>query len=174
MRLSRTLICAAVCAGAFAVPAVAGTPPAGGSAADPWPAIPNAYSAILATAAFKHNYATVWGYIAPTYQSAVSESRWQACQQRNPVAPPGVKIRSVRVADSRKVPVQLALLGRQNVRDVSLQVLFSRGGTEQAALLDAYWLQNKKGKWVAVWLPAVFAKYKAGGCDVIGPARGLY
>jgi hypothetical protein len=85
-----------------------------------------------------------------------------------------VKINRVRVADSTGVPVKLALLGNQTVRAISLQVIFTRGGSQSIALADVYWFKNPKGKWVAVWLPSVFAKYKSGGCDVLGPARGLY
>ncbi len=174
MSLLRTLLCAVVGAGALAGSAVADMP-AGGTPADPWPTLPSKYSAILAKAAFTHDYNTVWSYLSPAYQSAVSQSRWLACQKQNPVAPPGVNIKSVKVADSTKVPVNLPILGRQDVRTVALQVLFSRGGgSQQIALAYAYWFKNKDGKWVAVWMPPVYSKYKSGGCDVLGPARGLY
>ncbi len=172
MLLLRTLLCAVVGAGALA--GSAGAAPAPGSLADPWPALPLKYSTIMAKAAFKHDYETVWSYLSPTYQSAVSQSRWLACQKQNPVAPPGVTIKSVKVADSTRVPVNLPLLGHQSLRQVSLQVLFSRGGSQQIALAYAYWIKNNKGKWVAVWMPPVYAKYKSGGCDPLGPARGLY
>ena len=173
MPFVRTLLCTV--AGAIALAgAAAAAPPVGGAPADAWPPVPSKYSTLLAKAAFTHDYNAVWSYIAPLYQTAVSESRWLTCQKQNPVAPPGVKINRVRVADSTRVPVNLPLLGNQSVRDISMQVLFSRGGSTSIALVDAYWFKNPKGKWVAVWLPAVYAKYKSGGCDVIGPARGLY
>jgi hypothetical protein len=85
-----------------------------------------------------------------------------------------VKIHSVKVADSKPVPISLPLFGQVKLRMVTLQVLFSTraaSGT-QAALEYAYWL-NSKGKWTAVWLPDTFQLYKDGKCDT-GQTRGLY
>ena len=173
MPMLRTLLCAVIGAAALAGAAGAASP-VGGAPADAWPPVPSKDSTLLAKAAFTHDYNTIWSYISPMYQTAVPESHWLACQKQNPVAPPGVKINRVRVADSTRVPVNLPLLGTQSVRDVSMQVIFTRGGSQSIALVDAYWFENNKGEWVAVWLPSVFAKYKSGGCDVIGPSRGLY
>ena len=188
--MTRTLIVAVAAAGSAAsglaahtrltaapasCPNVAEAAAQGGCLLDPWPGVPSAYSTAVAKAAFAREYGTIWGYVAPIYQKAVSESRWQACQKQNPVAPPGVKIKSVKVADSKSVPVVLPLLGQVTVRTVTVQIVFTRVGSgEQIALQYAYWIKNPQGKWFAVWLPAVYTKYKNGNCDAGGPARGLY
>jgi len=146
----------------------------GGCLVDPWPKDPSKYSTIVAKAAFTHDYATVWKYLNPSLQGAGSQKRWQACQKRYPLSSPGVKIRSVKVADSRPVPVSLPPFGNVKLRMVTLQVLFTSpvSKTEQAALEYAYWL-NSNGKWTAVWLPSTFELYKSGKCDT-GELRGLY
>jgi hypothetical protein len=182
MRALKTLLVVVACAAAVTGAALAKTKPgpalpgqSPGYLTDPWPAIPNDYSKAVAKAAFAHNYGAIWAYLAPSYQKAVSESRWQKCQKQNPVAPPGVKIKSVKVANSQPVPIALPLLGHASVRTVTLQILFTRAGSgDQIALQYAYWIKNSKGQWVAVWLPSVYAQYKSGGCDPGGPARGLY
>ena len=96
------------------------------------------------------------------------------CQKRYPLSSPNVKIKSVRVADSRPVPISLSPFGKVKLRMVTLQVLFTSpaSSSEQAALEYAYWL-NSKGKWTAVWLPATFDLYKSGKCDT-SETRGLY
>ena len=138
------------------------------------PAIPTANSKTLAKAAFTGDYSTVWNFLSPQYQSAVSHSHWLSCQKKNPVAPPGLVINRIAIAESGNVPMSLPKFGDQQVFEVQLQVLFTRAGSESAALVYAYWLHNAAGKWVAVWLPSVYSKYKSGGCDPAGPARGLY
>lgn len=146
----------------------------GGCLVDPWPKDPSKYSAIVAKAAFKHDYNTVWKYLNTTLQGSVSQKHWTACQRKYPLSSPGVKIQSVRVADSKPVPIQLAPFGQVKLRMVTLQVLFktpAASGT-QAALEYAYWL-NSKGKWTAVWLPDTYQLYKSGKCDT-SQTRGLY
>jgi hypothetical protein len=146
----------------------------GGCLLDPWPADPSKFSAIVAKAAFKHDYATVWKYLNTTLQGSVSQKHWTACQRRHPLSSPGVKIQSVKVADSKPVPITLSPFGQVKLRMVTLQVLFTSpaGGGQQAALEYAYWL-NSKGKWSAVWLPDTYQLYKSGKCDA-GQLRGLY
>jgi hypothetical protein len=138
------------------------------------PAVPTADSKTLAKAAFTGDYGTVWNFISPQYQSVVSHSHWLSCQTKNPVAPPGVKINRVAIAESGNVPMSLPQFGSQRVFEVQMQVLFTRGGNQSAALVYAYWFHNTQNKWVAVWLPAVYTKYKSGACDPAGPSRGLY
>jgi hypothetical protein len=138
------------------------------------PAVPTSDSKALAKAAFTGDYSTVWGYVSPQYQSAVSHSHWLTCQKKNPVAPPGVVVNRIAVATSGNVPMSLPQFGAQKVFEVQMQVLFTRGGSQSAALVYAYWFHNTQNKWVAVWLPSVYSKYKSGGCDPLGPTRGLY
>jgi hypothetical protein len=146
----------------------------GGCLVDPWPKDPSKYSAIVAKAAFKHDYDTVWKYLNTTLQGSISQKHWTACQRKYPLSSPGVKIQSVKVADSKPVPVALPPFGQVKLRMVTLQVLFrspAASGT-QAALEYAYWL-NSKGKWTAVWLPDTYQLYKTGKCDT-SQTRGLY
>jgi hypothetical protein len=138
------------------------------------PTVPLTNSKALARAAFKGDYETVWNFLSPGYKGAVSHSKWLACQKKNPVAPPGVTINKISIANQTKVPVNLPMFGSQQVQDIFMQVIFTRGGTQSAAVVNAYWFLNKDGKWVAVWLPSVYSKYKSGGCDPYGPTRGLY
>jgi hypothetical protein len=146
----------------------------GGCLVDPWPSGPSKFSQAVAKAAFSHNYGAVWGYLHPKLQKAISEAAWQKCQQRNPIASPGVKIGQVRIADSKPVPIALPLLGKRTMRTILLQVLFTApgGGGQQIAIQYAYWIQDK-GNWKAVWLPEVYSLYKSGKCDT-GTTRGLY
>jgi hypothetical protein len=146
----------------------------GGCLVDAWPTDPSNYSAIVAKAAFTHDYNTIWKYLNPTLQGAVSQKHWTACQKHNPLSSPNVKIKSIRVADSRPLPATVPPFGPVRLRMVTLQVLFTSpsAGGEQAAEEYAYWL-NSKGKWTAVWLPATFDLYKSGKCDT-GELRGLY
>jgi hypothetical protein len=145
----------------------------GGCLIDPWPSGPSKGSQAVAKAIFGHKYTTAWGYIHPKLQKAIPESAWLSCQKKNPVASPGVKIGQVRIADSRGVPIALPLLGKQRVRTVLLQVLFTTPGSgQQVAVQYAYWVQDK-GNWKAVWLPEQYQAYKSGRCDS-GPQRGLY
>jgi hypothetical protein len=185
----RTFLIALVGAAAFvaaSVPASAGAagpaapttecpkPSPDGCLADPWPSGPSKNSAAVAKAAFTHDYTKVWKYLHPSLQKAVKQASWQACQRRYPLSSPGVKIKSVRVADSKPTPFSLPLLGPQQVRTVTLQVLFTSPAAkgEQVALEFAYWVKDK-GNWVAVWLPDQFNLYKSGKCDT-GETRGLY
>jgi hypothetical protein len=146
----------------------------GGCLIDPWPSGPSKNSTAVAKAAFARQYTAVWNYLHPKLQQAVSESAWQSCQKRYPLSSPGVKIKSVRVADSKPVPVSLPLLGKAKIRAVTLQVLFTTpaSASMQVALEYAYWI-NDKGNWKAVWLPDTYDLYKSGKCDS-SQTRGLY
>jgi hypothetical protein len=146
----------------------------GGCILDPWPGAPSKFSQVVAKAAFTHNYDTVWKYLHPTLQKAVSESSWQACQKKYPLSSPGVKIGRIRVADSKPVPTVLPLLGKRKMRAITLQILFTApgNGAQQVALEYAYWIQDK-GNWKAVWLPDTYQLYKSGKCDTT-QTRGLY
>lgn len=163
-----------------AAPVVAGNPAApygAGEEAKPGqgpPKIPSDYSRSLAKAMFAGGYDTAWAYLHPILQRAVSEARWRACQRTSPVAPPGVKISKLNVADSRLVPIRLPVLGLRNVEEVTLQVLFTSSASSglHVALEYAYWVEEK-GKWFAVWLTPSYQLYKAGQCDT-PLARGLY
>jgi hypothetical protein len=146
----------------------------GGCVLDPVPSAPSTYSQALAKAAFAHDYAGIWSYLHPKLQSAVSEKSWENCQKRNPVASPGIKIKQVKIADSRRVPMTLPLLGKQKTRAVTVWVLFTAPGLDgqQIAIQYAYWVQDR-GNWKAVWLPEVYSTYKSGKCDS-GQQRALY
>jgi hypothetical protein len=138
------------------------------------PAVPTNNSKTLAKAAFTGDYNTVWNFVSPQYQAVVSHSHWLTCQKRNPVAPPGVTVNRIAIATSGNVPMNLPQFGSQRVFEVQMQVLFTRGGAQSAALVYAYWFHNNQNKWVAVWLPNVYQEYKSGSCDPLGPSRGLY
>src|SRR5262245_41104378 len=71
---------------------------AAASAMGKMPEFPTKNSKTLAKAAFTQDYNTVWNYISPQLQSAVSHSKWLSCQKKNPVAPPGVTINKIAVA----------------------------------------------------------------------------
>jgi hypothetical protein len=131
-------------------------------------------SKALAHAAFTGDYNPVWNFLSPQLQSAVSHSKWLSCQKHNPVAPPGLRINRIAVANSLNIPMSLPHFGHQKIFQVQLQVIYTRSGQEGAALVFAYWLHNDKGKWVAVWPAAVYNKYRTGSCDQAGPTRGLY
>ncbi len=148
--------------------------PIPGCLVEPWPTDPSKYSSIVAKAAFTHDYDTVWKYLNPALQSAVSQKSWQSCQKRYPLSSPNVKIKSVRVADSRSLPATVPPFGAVRLRMVTVQVLFTSpaASSEQAAIEYTYWL-NSKGKWTAVWLPSTFELYKSGKCDT-SETRGLY
>jgi hypothetical protein len=107
-------------------------------------------------------------------QSDVSHSRWLTCQKRNPVAPRGLHVDRIAVANIVEVPMVLTHFGHLFVVQVQLQVIFTRAGQQNAALVNSYWLQNSKGAWVLVWPPAVYSSYHAGACDPAGPSRALY
>jgi hypothetical protein len=178
--LAAALVAASVCDAGRASPpscssaTAAASAAAGGCLVNPWPTDPSKYSAIVAKAAFSHDYATVWKYLNPALQGAVSQQSWQACQKRYPLSSPGVKITKVQVADSQVLPATVPPFGAVKLRMVTLQVLFHSAAASgvQGALEYAYWL-NSKGKWTAVWLPATFALYKSGKCDT-SQTRGLY
>jgi hypothetical protein len=137
------------------------------------PTFPTANSKILAKAAFTHDYDTVWNYLSPEYRAAVSHSKWLSCQKQNPVAPAGVTVKRISVSTAGNIPISLPQFGPQKVLQVQMQVLFTRQGADSAALVSAYWFHTVKNKWFAVWLPAVYSKYKSGGCDPLGLTRGL-
>ena len=141
---------------------------------NPWPSGPSKNSTAVAKAAFTHDYATVWKYLHPSLQKAVSHSNWQSCQKRYPLSSPGVKIKSVKVANSVPTPFSLPVLGSQQVQTVTLQVLFTSPAARgpQVALEYAYWVKDH-GNWVSVWLPDQFNLYHSGKCDT-GETRGLY
>jgi hypothetical protein len=138
------------------------------------PAVPIAGSKVVAKAAFSNDYNTIWTFISPQYQSAVSHPHWLSCQKKNPVAPPGVRLDRIVVAGSEDIPMRLPQLGAQTVFEVQMQVFYTRQGSQGLALVNVYWFHNGQNKWGIVWLPSIYAKYKSGGCDVAGPTRGLY
>src|ERR1051325_8272900 len=179
MQPLKALLVVSSCAAVLAASAAADNPPpyGAGEEAKPGlgpPKIPSDYSRAVAKAMFAHGYDTAWSYLHPLFQKAVSEARWRTCQRTSPVAPPGVKISKVNVADSRVVPIRLPLLGLKSTQQVTLQVLFtsSAGNGLQVALEYAYWVKEK-GKWFAVWLAPTYELYKAGECGT-PLARGLY
>ena len=94
---------------------------------------PSKFSAIVAKAAFTHDYDTVWTYLNPSLQTAVSQKKWQACQKRYPLSSPGVKIKSVKVADSRPVPISLSLFGKVEAADGHPPGAVHVAGVEQRA-----------------------------------------
>ena len=93
-----------------------------GSAA--WPAVAAQLAKNIAKDSFAHDYPRVWGYLHPTYQKAVSQSHWQACQKSHPAAPRNIKITRVAVAQANELPVDLSLLGHQNVQEIQVYVQY--------------------------------------------------
>jgi hypothetical protein len=176
-------VCIVACLGSAATLAGSGQaktrPPTGngieavGSSA--WPAVAAQLAENIARDSFAHDYARVWGYLHPAYRSAVSQSRWQACQRSHPAAPPNIKITRVAVAQASQLPIDLSLLGRQNVQEIQLYVQYRNPNLAgpQVAVLYTFWL--KRGKtWEAVWLSDEFDALKAGKCYLPPNGSPLY
>lgn len=153
-------------------------PPANGIepiGSNEWPSVPAQLAKNIAKASFAHQYNRVWSYLHPTYQRAVSRSHWIRCQGSHPAAPPKVTITKVSVASATELPVDLPLLGRQNVQEIQLQVRYTTKAADgqQFALLYAFWLKQAK-TWRAVWLSDEYAAYKVGGCYLTPQGPPLY
>lgn len=144
-----------------------------GSAA--WPAVAAQLAKNIARDSFAHNYARVWKYLHPAYQKAVLQAHWQACQRSHPAAPGSITITRVAVAQANELPVDLSLLGRQDVQEIQLYVQYKTPALarQQAAVLSTFWLKNGK-TWTAVWLSDEYAAYKAGRCFVTPGGSPLY
>jgi hypothetical protein len=180
---ARVVACLAACAALAAVAVVAGQaktrPQTGNGIEGPgtagWPAVAAQLAKNIARDSFAHDYDRVWTYLHPTYRRVVSQERWQTCQRAHPVVPRGIKITRVAVAQANELPVELSLLGRQEVQQIQLYVQYTTPGVRdpQAAVLSTFWL--KQGKtWTAVWLSDEYRAYKAGRCYVAGGASPLY
>jgi hypothetical protein len=140
-----------------------------------WPAVAAQLAKNIARASFAHDYDRVWEYLHPTLRRAVSESGWRRCQGSHPAAPRNVTITKVAVASATELPVNLSLLGRQNVQEIQLLVHFKGPGAAppQLAVLYTFWL--KQGKtWTAVWLSDEYGAYKAGKCYLTPQGPPLY
>jgi hypothetical protein len=147
----------------------------GGYLVSPWPPAASQLAKELAKASFARKYETLWGYLHPADQKAVSQSHWQHCQGAHPAAPPSVSIRKVSIANSAPVPVTLPLLGHKTVREVQLQIQFTTpaaSGTQYA--LEYTFLLKQGSKWLAVWLADEYAALKAGRCYQTPQGPGLY
>jgi hypothetical protein len=182
MRAS-VVVCLAAGAAWMAVPVAAApgkTRPQTGNgiesvATSAWPAVAAQLAKNIARDSFAHDYARVWAYLHPTYRRVVSQSQWQACQRSHPVAPKGITITRVAVAQASELPVELSLLGRQNVQEIQLYVQYKTAGIRdpQVAVLYTFWL--KQGKtWTAVWLRDEFRAYEAGRCYAPTGGSPLY
>jgi hypothetical protein len=136
-----------------------------GSAA--WPAVAAQLAKNIARDSFAHDYPRVWRYLHPAYQRAVSQARWQSCQRSHPAAPRNITITRVAVAQADQLPVDLSLLGRQNVQEIQLYVQYNTPALAgpQVAVLYTFWLKDGKA-WTAVWPGEEYAAYKAGRCYV--------
>jgi hypothetical protein len=146
-----------------------------GCPASPAPPVASQLAKNVAKASFGRQYKTVWSYLHPTYQKAISQSHWQRCQGAHPTAPRSVTIKKISIADSTPVPVNLPLLGPQKVQEVSLQVQFKTPATRglQLALEYTFWLKQN-GKWLAVWPAEEYSALKAGKCYLTPQGPGLY
>jgi len=182
MRPAKPLLVCAIAASAAVIGPGAGakTRPTAGTGAEPmhtavWPAVAAQLAKNIARDSFAHDYSSVWRYLHPTYRSAVSQSRWQRCQQSHPAAPRSVTVTKVSVASATELPVRLSLLGKQNVQEIQVLVRFktSAASTEQAAILYTFWLKNGK-RWTAVWLGDEYAAYKSGKCYLTPQGPPLY
>src|SRR5262249_8722000 len=180
MRGALLLCLACLAAAAFAATAAAKNSPPYAQGIEPmhtalWPAIPAQLAKNIAKASFAHDYNRVWAYLHPTYQQAISESKWHRCQGSHPAAPPNVTITKVDVAKATQLPVRLSLLGLQSVQEIELLVRFKTPAfaSPQYAVLYTFWLKHGK-TWTAVWLTDEYAAYKAGKCYVTPQAPPLY
>jgi hypothetical protein len=146
---------------------------AAGSAA--WPAVAAQLAKNIAKDSFDHEYARVWDYLHPTYQKAVSQAHWQACQNHHPAAPRNIKITRVAVAQANELPVDLSLLGHQNVQEIQVYVQYKTPALaeSQVAVLYTFWLKQA-GKWQAVWLSDEYQAYKSGSCYLTPQGPPLY
>ena len=52
-------------------------------------------------AAFTGAYNTIWNFISPQLQSDVPHSHWLSCQKQNPVAPRGLHVDRIALANTR-------------------------------------------------------------------------
>jgi hypothetical protein len=180
MRRARVLVVVGLAVGACALAAAAiakGPPPVGVEplGSSEWPAVAAQLAKNIANDVFAHDYARVWKYLLPAYQKAVSQSRWSSCQRAHPVAPSSIKITKVLVANATDLPIDLALVGPQNVQEIELIVGY-KTAPETAlryAVVYAYWL--KQGAvWRAVWPSVEYRAYKAGTCYVAPQGGALY
>ncbi len=145
----------------LAVSVLSGAALGSGTASD----LTTVYSEALAKAVFARHFTTVWKFIDPRYQGAISESRWEKCVSRLAASTASYDIKRISVSGDRRLPSILPLLGKVTVVDVSVQFLYTLPGsrTLNAGVLYAYWVKQN-GKWHAVWLPTQYASYKAGQC----------
>lgn len=180
MRRARALVVFGLAAAALAVaapvqaksPAPVGVEPIGSTE---WPAVAAQLAKNLANDALAHNYARVWKYLLPAYQKAVSQSRWSSCQRAHPLAPSSIKITKVLVANATDLPIDLALVGPQNVQEIELIIGYKTppAAALRYAVVYAYWL--KQGAvWRAVWPSEEYRAYKAGTCYVAPQGGALY
>jgi hypothetical protein len=133
--------------------------------AQPAADLPAVFTVRLAKAAFAHDYATVWSYLHPALQKAVSQSQWRRCEQQRLAAASGFVIRRVALSRVRRVPSRVPLLGNVMIEDVAVQVLYSQRGSKQlnATVASADWVKYK-GRWRTIWPAPVYRAYKAGRC----------
>src|SRR3989442_9626366 len=127
------LVASAISAAVLTTSAGAKTRPPTGNGAEAmhsaaWPAVAAQLAKNIARASFAHDYDRVWEYLHPTLRYAVSESGWRRCQGSHPTAPRNVTITKVAVASATELPVNLSLLGRQNVQEIQLLVHFKGPG----------------------------------------------
>jgi hypothetical protein len=177
MRAVRVVILGCLLAAAFSAafsaqaknPQAVGIEPIGSTE---WPAVAAQLAKNIANDSFAHNYARVWKYLLPSYQRAVSKARWTSCQHTHPVAPPSIRITKVLVAQASELPLDLPLLGHQNVQQIELIVGYTDHLTPtlRYAVVYAYWLEQGN-VWRAVWPSQEFQALKAGNCYV-APAGG--
>ena len=170
--LSASLVVTAVAAAKTRPPAGNGIEAAGSAA---WPAVAAQLAKNIAKDSFAHDYARVWGYLHPTYQKAVAQSHWQACQKSHPAAPRNITITRVAVAQANELPVDLSLLGHQNVQEIQVYVQYKTPALagSQVAVLYTFWLKQG-GKWQAVWLGDEYQAYKSGSCYLTPQGPPLY
>jgi hypothetical protein len=177
------LICAVVCIGAE--PALARTVqeknrPQTGNGVEAvgtkaWPAVPAQLAENIARDSFGRNFARVWSYLAPAYRQAIPQSQWQACQQAHPAAPRNIKITRVAVAQATELPIDLSLLGRQNVQEIQVYVQYRSHALAEPQIAVLYTLWLKQGKiWRAVWPSDEFKAYESGSCYVTPGGSPLY
>ena len=168
-------VCVVACASSLAAlagPVQAKTRPQTGNGIEAvgsagWPAVAAQLAKNIAKDSFAHDYARVWRYLHPAYQQAVSQKHWQACQRSHPAAPRNITITRVAVAQANQLPVDLSLLGRQNVQEIQLYVQYKTPtlAGPQVAVLYTFWLKDRK-EWTAVWPGEEYAAYNAGRCYV--------
>ena len=136
----------AATAGTSRLPVAKGVEPLGSTE---WPSVAAQLAKNIGRDAFKHAYDRVWAYLSPTYQQAVSQSAWLRCQRFHPAAPRTVSITKVSVANATELPVDLALLGRQNVQEIELVV--------------EYKTRSSQGRSSRVWTRSGSSREASGG-----------